>query len=395
MKVISTILLIITSTLYSYSQNIDTNISSAIDSIVEKSIKEYSIVGISIGIVNKGNSYTKHYGITDISENYSVSDSTMFHIASISKIFTTTAILQLIEKGKLKLNDRLVDIIPSFKMKDKRHKKITIEHLLTHSSGLMWDNKLKESPDNHSSVQLYVDNLKNKKLNFNPGEKSSFQTYSNVGFDLLGIVIESVSGIYFDQYVRENILEPIEMVHSTYYYENIESTILAMPQIVSGNSKKIKRLNFYGIDSHKNPILNGKNLSIEKYQTYGEDYEHNPSGNLISSAKEINLYMNHLLDIYKKDNFDGVLDKESLMDMWSTHKFINKKSSFGWCWWIDSKDDFGKSVYHGGSYTGFSSLLIMYPEQDFGITVFCNGWYAQEAIWKDISTKIIELYLDK
>jgi len=391
MKSISIILLIITTSFYSYSQSIEIKI----DSIIKSNIKESSIVGISIGIVHKGHSFTKNYGTTDTSKKNKISDSTMFHIASISKLYTTISILQLVEQRKLKLTDYLKDILPSFKMKDERYKQITIEHLLTHSSGLTWDNKLKKSPDNHSSIELYLNNLNNQKLNFKPGKKSSFETYSNIGVDLLGIVIESISGIHFDKYVRENILEPLEMHKSTYFYEDIDSTELAIPQIIAGNSKKVKRLNFYGIDDNKKPILNGEPLDVINYQVYGEDYEHNPSGNLISSSKELNLWTNHLLDIYKKDNFDGILSRKSLIDMWSIHREINSKTSFGWCWWIDHKDEYGKSVYHGGSNPGFSSLVIIYPEQDFGITILCNGWYAQNAIWENISKEIIKLYLNK
>jgi CubicO group peptidase (beta-lactamase class C family) len=391
MKSISIILLIFATALCSYSQSIEIKI----DSIIKNNIKESSIVGISIGIVHKEHSFTKNYGTTDTSKKIKVSDSTMFHIASISKLYTTISILQLVEQRKLKLTDYLKDILPSFKMKVERYKQITIEHLLTHSSGLTWDNKLKKSPDNHSSIELYLNNLNNQKLNFKPGEKSSFKTYSNIGFDLLGIVIESISGIHFDKYVRENILEPLEMHKSTYFYEDIDSMELAIPQIISGNSKKIKRLNFYGIDDNKKPILNGEPLDITSYQVYGEDYEHNPSGNLISSSKELNLWTTHLLDIYKNDNFKGILSRKSLIDMWNLHREINNQTSFGWCWWIDNKDEYGKSVYHGGSYTGFSSLVIIYPEQDFGITILCNGWYAQNSIWKNISKEIIKLYLNK
>lgn len=391
MKIISIVILILATSFYAYSQNIDIKI----DSIVKQNIKESSIIGISIGIVHNGRSYTKSYGATDASKKYTVSDSTMFHIASISKLYTTTAILQLVEQGKLKLTDHLSDILPSFKMKDKRYKQITIEHLLTHSSGLTWDNKLKHSPDNHSSIELYLINLNNQKLNFEPGAKSSFQTYSNVGFDLLGIVVESVSGISFDKYVSKYILEPLEMFSSTYFFEEIDSSLLALPQIISGNSKKIERLNLYGIDDSKKPILNGEPLDIKSYEVYGEDYEHNPSGNLISSSKELNLWVSHLLNIYKNENYVGVLSKASLIDMWNSHRKINDNSSFGWCWWIDKKDEYGKSVYHGGSYTGFSSLVIIYPEQNFGITILCNGWYGQNAIWKKISQQIIDLYLKK
>ena len=396
MKVFITISIILFPFLKVFSQNIDFEGKTAIDSIVTKYAKEYSIVGLSIGIVNNGNTFTQHYGDTDLSNRYRVSDSTMFHLASISKLFTATAILQLVEKKKLSLEDKLVDILPEFKMKDKRYGEIRIRHLLTHSSGLKWNNKLKKSPDDTSSVSLYIQNLQKAKLKFNPGEKMSYKTYSNVGYNLLGIVVEKVSGQRFDNYIHKNILQPVGMYRSTYYYEGIDSSQLAIPQIVAGNSKKIKRLNLFGIDSKRNPIVNGEPLRLKSYSVYGEEYEHNPSGNLISSVKELNLWMWYNLKMYSDSTFNGVLKQSTLKKMWTTQKVIpDNKTSIGWGWWIYQDDKFGTSVFHVGNNPGFCSILMIYPEKNFGITILCNGWYAQEAVWHKITDEITKLYLGK
>ena len=377
-----------------YAQNEDFERNNAIDSIVNKYAKEYSIVGLSIGIIDNGEKITRHYGNTDLTNNYPITDSSLFHLASISKLYTATAIMQLVEKNKLSLDDKLVDFLPDFKMKDKRYSEIKIKHLLSHSSGLKWNNKLKKSPDDVTSIPLYIQNLQKGKLKFSPGEKMSYQTYSNVGYDILGIVIERISGQKFDEYIDENILIPLKMDQSTYYYENIDSSKLAIPQIVDGNSKKIKRLNSLGIDSKKKPIINGKPLSLKNYDIYGEDYEHNPSGNLISSANELNLWMQHNLEIYTNSISQGILKHTTLNEMWISQKEIpNKKTSIGWGWWIYEDDELGKSVFHVGNNPGFCSILMIYPEKNFGITVLCNGWYAQEAVWNKITEEITKLYI--
>ncbi len=377
-----------------YSQNIDFERNNIIDSIVNKYAKEYSIVGLSIGIVDKGNKYTKHYGKTDLHNNYSVADSTLFHLASISKLFTATAIMQLVEKNKLNLETRLVDVLPDFKMKDKRYSKIRIRHLLTHSSGLKWNNTLKKSPDDSTSIPLFIQNLKNDKLMFTAGEKMSYETYSNIGYDLLGIVIEKISGQRFDDYIYENILLPIKMFQSTYYYEDIDSSKLAIPQIVDGNSKKIKRFNSVGLDSKNDPIMDGYRIKLKSYDVYGEEYEHNPSGNLISSADEINLWMQHNLEIYFDSTFKGVLKQSTLHEMWTTqNKIPDKNTSIGWGWWINQNDELGRSVFHVGNNPGFCSILMIYPEKGFGITILCNGWYAQEGVWHKITEEITNLYI--
>lgn len=391
-KVILSLLLL--AHLNGFSQNIDSDKSDAIDSIVEKYAKEYSIVGLSIGIVHNGEKTTKHYGNTDLENNYPVTDSTMFHLASISKLYTATAIMQLVELKQLSLEDKLVDILPSFKMKDKRYLDIKIKHLLTHSSGLPWNSHLKKSPDDITAIPLYIQNLQKKRLNFAPGKKMSYKTYSNVGYNLLGVVIEKITGRRFDTFISKNILRPLVMHQSTYYYEEVALPNLAIPQIVKGDSKKIKRFNFFGVDSKRKPILNGSPLTLRSYEIYGEDYENNPSGNLISSAQELNLWMQHHLEIYSDSTFHGILKYNTLKEMWASQKTIpNKKTSIGWGWWIYDDNQLGKSVFHVGNNPGFSSILMIYPEHHFGITVLCNGSYAQEAVWNKITEEIAKLYI--
>lgn len=381
-----------------YSHNIDFERNNAIDSIVSKYAKEYSIVGLSIGIVDNGNKFTKHYGNTDLINNYSITDSTMFHLASISKLFTATAIMQLVEDNKLNLEDKLIDILPDFKMKDDRYREIKIEHLLTHSSGLRWNNNLRKSPDDTTSTTLYIQNLRKEKLKFTPGEKMSYETYSNVGYDLLVLVIEQISGKKFDEYIYENILIPLKMNRSTYYYEEIDSSNLAIPQIVDGNSKKVKRLNSSGIDSKKNPIVNGEPLKLKSHKVYGEEYEHNPCGNLISSAEELNLWIQYNLEVCSDSTFKGILKHNTLNEMWTPQRNTpnkNKRISIGWGWWIYQDDELGKSVFHVGNNPGFCSILMIYPEKNFGITILCNGWYAQEGVWHKITEEITKLYIEK
>ena len=120
MKRLSIIVLLCLSKAVAFAQTIDAQTNKTIDSIVNAHLKGYSIVGLSIGIVHKGFSATKSYGATDASGKYPITDSTMFHLASISKLFTATAILQLVQDGKIRLADRLADLLPAFKRKDAR-----------------------------------------------------------------------------------------------------------------------------------------------------------------------------------------------------------------------------------------------------------------------------------
>jgi len=226
-----------------FAQKPSNELKAKIDSIVSPYIEQYSIVGMSIGIVDDVESYTINYGQTAQKDGFPISDSTMFHIASITKVFTATAIMQLVEQDKLSLDDKIVDILPDFKLKSKDYNKITIKHLLTHTSGLPWTNKQTNLPNDSTSIPLFLKGLQKVKLNFAPGTKFSGDTYSNIGFDLLGIVVSKISKQPFHEYVYNNILYKVGINQATYLYEEIDSSRLALPQVVAGTSKRIERFN--------------------------------------------------------------------------------------------------------------------------------------------------------
>lgn len=368
--------------------------SVAFDSLLHQYSKEHSIVGLSIGVVHKNSSYTRSFGHTSFNSGHPITDSTSFNIASISKLFTATAVMQLIEKNQLNLDTKLIDVIPNFKMRDKRYRDITIEHLLRHSSGLPWDNPLKNSPDNKTSIPLYIKNLEKRKLNFKPGSKIAYETYSNIAFDLLGIVVERISGQSFVDYVELNILHKIGMMNSTFLFEDIDSAHLALPQIIAGDSKDISRLNFQGVDRKRNPILNQQPLTLKTHTAIGENYEHNPSGNLMSSSIELNLWMKEILDI-SNNAPNKIIQPKSLQGMWDGKKILKQeKISIGLGWWIKEDEKLGKGYFHVGTNPGYCSILILYPKHNLGISILCNGWYAKDVIWKDLLDDVPNLFIE-
>lgn len=368
--------------------------TTATDSICRHYFEQYRQVGMSVGIVHGGKAYHFAAGATDHSGRFPVTDSTLFHLASVTKLFTATAILQLAEAGKLHLDDALTKHIPEFSMRDERYRDIQLQHLLTHSSGLMWDNKLKKSPDDAGSMPLFISQLKKKKLAFQPGEKMSYSTYSNVGFDLLGMVVERVSGQSFDQYISSRIWAPAGMAGAAFYYETVEKPLLALPQKLEGRSKKVRMLN-RGLHYDSLAFSGPWPFPTITHPVYGEEYEHNASGNAIASASELRLWMRHLLDIYQHDKKDGVLGRERLADMWQPHQSApENKVEIGWGWWI-SEEPFGKMVFHVGNNPGFSSILLLYPDRDFGMVVLCNSNYAQRIVWNRFTEDLTRVWLER
>lgn len=357
------------------------------------------IIGLSIGIVQNGETiYTKGYGYTSPDSLYKVTENTVFHTSSISKVFTASAIMQFVERGEIKLSDKLTDHIPDFKMQDKRYHEITIEHLLVHSSGLPWEHNFKNSPNDSTALELFIADLKNAKLKFNPGEKFDGSTYSNVGYSILGLIIQRKSGIPFENYIQKYVLEPNGMTSCYFNHKQIKPEIKAEPIILLGDSKEIERFNLYGEIKDKNPVLKYPNNALVIRDTYGRNTEHAPNDGLISSARDLSNWMRQLMKINTNiDTTDqAFISSKTLKDMWSLKRSIaNKKTSIGLGWWRYDDTEIGNYVFHVGREPGFSSTLMIFPEKNTGITILCNGMYADQVVWNELPKLILELINNK
>lgn len=197
---------------------------TAFDEVVSTFVRERKIPGAAIAVTKNGRLvYARGFGYADIEQKQPVQPESLFRIASISKPITAVAILQLIEQGKLKLDDRCFEILkvepylPEGKHPDPRLKDITVRHLMQHTGG--WDRDKSfdamfrsvefarvlgaEPPAGPWHVIRY---MAGHPLDFDPGERYA---YSNLGYCLLGRIIEKVSGQPYDEYVCEHVLKPV------------------------------------------------------------------------------------------------------------------------------------------------------------------------------------------
>ena len=166
---------------------------------------------------------------------YNVSDDSVLNIASVSKMYVTTAVMQLVDAGKVKLDAPVTDYIPDFKMADERYKDITVRMLLNHSSGLKGSTYAgaflfeEISSDYHDS---FLQKLERQQLKADPG---AFNCYCNDGFTLLEILTERVSGLSFTEYVKENISTPLSLDNTgTLWDTDFEKQV---PVYINGNVK--------------------------------------------------------------------------------------------------------------------------------------------------------------
>jgi N-acyl-D-amino-acid deacylase len=197
----------------------------AFDEMMRLFMHEHSVPGAALAVTDQGRLVlSRGYGYADLAQREQVQPTSLFRIASISKPITAVAVLQLVERGKLRVSDKFLDLLElapeihaageSF---DPRLREVTIEHLLQHRGG--WDRdksfdpmfqsvrfarQLKEPAPATANVVIRA--MLSQKLDFNPGERYA---YSNFGYCLLGRVIEKITGQAYEEYVKQHVLAPL------------------------------------------------------------------------------------------------------------------------------------------------------------------------------------------
>ncbi len=204
-----------------------TALADSLAAISGRFATEKRVPGLAVGVMRGGTVvYRAGFGVTALPDGQPVTPSTLFHMASVTKPFVATAIMQLVGEGKVGLDSLVTVYLPYFRMKDPRAATITIRQLVTHTSGMPdvtdyhWDRP--EYDD--GSLERWVRGLADSSLIAAPGEKWQ---YSNIGFEILADVIAKVSGQPFEDYVQAKILRPLGMKKSTLLMTDIDSTLMA------------------------------------------------------------------------------------------------------------------------------------------------------------------------
>ena len=342
-----------------YGQSYSQQLHKDIDAIISKKMKQYDIPGLSIGVVSQGAiAYTKGYGVRSINTKNPVTENTVFHTASISKLFTAMAIIDLEQKGCLRLDDTLLSIAPELKSEDIRIHTITIRQLLNHTSGLgdisnyHWSNH-NQSDDSLKKYLLSLD-LESEQ------PPSTSYSYSNLGYNLLGYIIEKITNQPFEAYMQNEILNTIGMSNSDYRYFNIPDQVRTSP--------------------HTKNWLN--KISIRTDYPYTR--EHAPSSTLNASAKDLSVWMVSFLNTLQDASKTAY--QNMITPSFSPSPYIGLGFQL---YDVHSK----KAIGHYGGDKGFRSFLMMIPEQDIGIVLLANCDY-NEDFRQEIVYEIVSLMMD-
>jgi len=361
------VLTILLSCSKSFKQNIAfqspaDNITEKIDSIVIHKMNQYDIPGMSLGFIRDDSIiYTKGYGIVNIESNKKVTENTVFHTASISKLFTALAIMQLVEKKDLSLDDKLLEVVPEIIYSDKRAENITIRHLLNHTSGIpdIYNYHWENNNQSDNSLEEYIVGL-NLKLDFAPSSEFS---YSNLAYDILGHVIAKISNSTFEDYVKANILDKFGMENSDFRYFKIPDSLRTLPH----SKSKITQ-------------------DIYSRKTYPYTREHAPSSTLNASAQDLSRWMISFLSALENDKEKGIIQT-----MLEPSTDANNHMGLGFQL---GKIEGLKKIGHYGGDIGFRSYLMMIPDEKIGLVLLANCDY-KEDFRQEILHAIAEILIAK
>jgi len=279
----------------------------------------------------------KGYGMADLELGVPISPDMVFRLGSITKQFTAMAILLLAQEGKLGLQDEITKFLPAYPTQGKR---ITVEHLLTHTSGIQSYTDLPEwLPLWRKDMTLpeLIALFKDKPMSFEPGRSWA---YNNSGFVLLGAVIEKVSGLTYEAFLEERIFKPLGLKNSCY-----------------GSAERIIPRRIPGYQEGKGGFVNAPYLSMT--QPYA-------AGSLLSTVDD--------LAVWSDAVFSGKLvGKEWLDRAFTPYKLAGGESSgYGYGWFVA---DFAghRSIEHGGGINGFSTYEMTLPEDRIFIAILTNS----------------------
>ncbi len=333
---------------------------------IDKALYYYDLPGLGIGLsLGPGESGSFRFvaGCQDAIDNKPLKTDHVFHMASVTKLLVGTSMLQLWERKMIDFSERLIYYLPEFKMADERYKSITIEQMLSHTSGMpdvedyRWYDP--ETDDSALSRYVYSDEVKSSRLLFAPGEGNF--AYSNIAYEVLGLIISEISGLSFEEYVEKNIFVPLGMDES---------------DLLSFRRNK---------NSLCTPHEKDKENRLRRVAHFPYNRAHGPSSTLTSTLQDMNIFA-------QKYMTGKILGHEAMQKAWEEHGTVPNSGEKICLSWFKREQNNYVFYGHEGNDEGFRASYWLCPELDLSITVCAN---LTKAPVKRINREIFDLLLGK
>lgn len=311
---------------------------------IEKNVKNWmkagKMPGLTLVIIRDYQSvFIKGYGYADLETKRPVDDETLFELGSCSKSFTALAALQLEEKGLINLDYPVSDYLPWFFVKYSNQEcSITIRQLLHHTSGIPWET-LSRIPQTNSkgALEQTVRNIAGIELNNMPGKQYK---YASINYDIVGAVIEKVSGKSYEEYMEDYVFTPLGLTHTSVGNEKKE------PFMASGYKR-----GFFQPRKYDPPFFRGNN----------------PAAYIVSNGKDIARWLRFHMGLIETD-FNSLIQKSHLPDL--TVDPSRNLASYAMGWIVHQFKS--SQIFHSGANPNFTAYIGFNPKKKIGAAVLSN-----------------------
>ncbi len=308
-------------------------------------------------IAKNGKAVFAHaYGLANRADGIPNRVDTRFNMASMGKMFTAVAVLQLVEAGKIaSLQDKVGKYLPAYPNKAVREQ-VTLAQLLTHTSGMgnFWEQMADKAKDRYSAVSDYVPLFADEKLQFEPGKGFA---YSNNGFTVLGLIIEAVSGKTYFDYVRQNIYHPCGMA-DTEAYEMDEP----VARMATGYSRSMEKPGQLVSNIYVLPFKGG------------------PAGGAYTTAGDLLKFADALMGFRLLNRDDTELLTRGKVD------YGTRRYAYGF---TEETINGHRLIGHGGGNTGIADELMIFTDLGYTVVILTNGdvenfWDVQNFVKREL-----------
>jgi CubicO group peptidase (beta-lactamase class C family) len=312
------------------------SLETRIDSLIRTSFHDKNGPGGVFMVAQNGKAvYQKAFGKANLELDVDLTPQNVFQLGSMTKQFTAVAVLMLEEQGKLNVKDPVSKYVPDYPLGDK----ITIHHLLTHTSGIKDFTRMKALSgiaQKEMTPKMLVDFFKNETPDFAPGEKFE---YSNSGYVLLGYIIELVSGERYEDFIKKHIFEKVGMDQSYY-----------------ASDRQVINKRAYGYQKKEQGYVNKTVISFSVPFS---------SGSLMSTPGDMLKWQNAL-------NQNVLLSAAEIKKAFGKYKLNNgEEFTYGYGWHL--KEINGTATReHGGSIFGFKTMGVYIPAEDIYVIGLSN-----------------------
>ncbi len=318
----------------------EAGIEARIDAIAAENLERPGAVGLSIGVARAGKVLiAKGYGFADLEFDVRADAETLFRIGSVTKQFTAALVMSYVEQGNLALDDEISKYVPTFPMQGKH---VTVEQLLTHTSGIPSYTDQGEAWRAKWPLELTHDELlgivAGKPFDFEPGTQWA---YNNTAYYMLGMIVEKVSGLPYEEALATELLEPLGLGRTRR----------------DSNTDLVK-------NRAQGYTLAGPGLVVND-QVLGTN-QPGAAGFLLSTGSDLVRWQMALTS-------GNVVSSESFARM-TTPTVLQSGKSTGYGFGLAIDEFAGKRrIQHGGGIFGFNSMLLWIPDDDLHVAVVSNG----------------------